>query len=144
VGAGEGRFLEGDRRVPIGPLTNLAPQCVARLFMLLDALIQTQRKCLPKPSLPRAISSFHSHPRPLRPWPSRPLSLPSAPNPVHSAPGPHALCLRARRTLSGTSVGSPVVAGAVCLLASTLPEEKRWKVLNPASMKQVRHAHDLL
>ncbi|GAX78554.1 hypothetical protein CEUSTIGMA_g5994.t1 [Chlamydomonas eustigma] len=40
------------------------------------------------------------------------------------------------RTLSGTSVASPVVAGAVCLLASTLPEEKRWSVLNPASMKQ--------
>lgn len=30
------------------------------------------------------------------------------------------------RSLSGTSVASPVVAGAVCLLASTLPEERRW------------------
>jgi subtilisin family serine protease len=30
------------------------------------------------------------------------------------------------RSLSGTSVASPVVAGAVCLLASTLPEDKRW------------------
>ena len=30
------------------------------------------------------------------------------------------------RTLSGTSVASPVVAGAVTLLASTLPEAKRW------------------
>lgn len=39
------------------------------------------------------------------------------------------------RSLSGTSVASPVVAGAVCLLASTLPEERRW-LLNPASMKQ--------
>lgn len=29
------------------------------------------------------------------------------------------------RSLSGTSVASPVVAGAVCLLASTVPEEKR-------------------
>lgn len=30
------------------------------------------------------------------------------------------------RSLSGTSVASPVVAGAVCLLASTVPEDKRW------------------
>lgn len=30
------------------------------------------------------------------------------------------------RSLSGTSVASPVVAGAVCLLASTVPEERRW------------------
>ncbi|EFN59013.1 hypothetical protein CHLNCDRAFT_33771 [Chlorella variabilis] len=40
------------------------------------------------------------------------------------------------RSLSGTSVASPVVAGAVCLLASVVPEEKRWQLLNPASMKQ--------
>ena len=40
------------------------------------------------------------------------------------------------RPLSGTSVASPVVAGAVVLLASTLPEPTRWAVLNPASMKQ--------
>lgn len=30
------------------------------------------------------------------------------------------------RSLSGTSVASPVVAGAATLLASTLPEERRW------------------
>ena len=40
------------------------------------------------------------------------------------------------RSLSGTSVASPVVAGAVTLLASTVPQEKRWDILNPASMKQ--------
>jgi len=40
------------------------------------------------------------------------------------------------RKLSGTSVASPVVAGAVCLLASVIPEEDRWRVLNPAVMKQ--------
>ena len=44
------------------------------------------------------------------------------------------------RPLSGTSVAAPVVAGAVCLLASTLPPAARWHadggVLNPASMKQ--------
>lgn len=40
------------------------------------------------------------------------------------------------RSLSGTSVASPVVAGAVCLLASVVPEERRWALLNPASMKQ--------
>jgi subtilisin family serine protease len=37
---------------------------------------------------------------------------------------------------AGTSVASPVVAGAVVLLASTVPEAKRWDILNPASMKQ--------
>ncbi len=41
------------------------------------------------------------------------------------------------RALSGTSVACPVVAGAVALLASMLPEERRWKVLNPASIKQL-------
>lgn len=40
------------------------------------------------------------------------------------------------RSLSGTSVASPVVAGAVCLLASIVPEASRDELLNPASMKQ--------
>eukprot|EP00854_Cymbomonas_tetramitiformis_P002702 gene2702-3476_t len=40
------------------------------------------------------------------------------------------------RSLSGTSVASPVVAGAVVLLASTVPAEGRWDLLNPAVMKQ--------
>lgn len=52
----------------------------------------------------------------------------SAPRPTHTLPALPA----------GTSVASPVVAGAVCLLASTVPEAVRWSVLNPASMKQVR------
>nr|XP_039254753.1 membrane-bound transcription factor site-1 protease-like isoform X1 [Styela clava] len=39
------------------------------------------------------------------------------------------------RSLSGTSVASPVVAGAVALLYSSVPPEKRGMV-NPASMKQ--------
>eukprot|EP00050_Salpingoeca_kvevrii_P008782 m.305085 g.305085 ORF g.305085 m.305085 type:complete len:1053 (+) comp17496_c0_seq1:79-3237(+) len=38
--------------------------------------------------------------------------------------------------LSGTSVASPVVAGAVTLLASILTPEERQRRLNPASMKQ--------
>ncbi|XP_057867464.2 subtilisin-like protease SBT6.1 isoform X2 [Cryptomeria japonica] len=40
------------------------------------------------------------------------------------------------KSLSGTSVASPVVAGVVCLLASVIPENIRWDILNPASMKQ--------
>lgn len=40
------------------------------------------------------------------------------------------------KSLSGTSVASPVVAGVVCLLVSVIPENKRKDLLNPASMKQ--------
>jgi membrane-bound transcription factor site-1 protease len=40
------------------------------------------------------------------------------------------------RSLSGTSVASPVVAGAVVLLCSVIPEAKRWQLLNPAVLKQ--------
>ena len=39
------------------------------------------------------------------------------------------------KTLSGTSVGSSMVAGVVCLLVSFIPEDKRKSILNPASMK---------
>ncbi|KAL8120158.1 subtilisin-like protease SBT6.1 isoform X2 [Apium graveolens] len=40
------------------------------------------------------------------------------------------------KSLSGTSVASPVVAGVVCLLVSVIPENIRKDILNPASMKQ--------
>eukprot|EP00040_Diaphanoeca_grandis_P025784 m.143337 g.143337 ORF g.143337 m.143337 type:complete len:830 (+) comp30312_c0_seq1:370-2859(+) len=40
------------------------------------------------------------------------------------------------RSLSGTSVSSPVVTGAVTLLASVVPADQRSRLLNPASMKQ--------
>ncbi|TVU12412.1 hypothetical protein EJB05_46056, partial [Eragrostis curvula] len=40
------------------------------------------------------------------------------------------------KTLSGTSVASPVVAGVVCLLVSVIPEDQRKSILNPAAMKQ--------
>eukprot|EP01132_Coremiostelium_polycephalum_P005432 gene5432-6776_t len=40
------------------------------------------------------------------------------------------------KEFSGTSVSSPVVAGAIALLISTVPENRRHLV-NPASMKQV-------
>ncbi|KAJ9688426.1 hypothetical protein PVL29_014216 [Vitis rotundifolia] len=40
------------------------------------------------------------------------------------------------KSLSGTSVASPVVAGVVCLLVSVIPEHDRKNILNPASMKQ--------
>lgn len=39
--------------------------------------------------------------------------------------------------MTGTSVASPVVAGAVALLASLVPPDRRWDIVNPASMKQV-------
>ena len=41
------------------------------------------------------------------------------------------------RELSGTSVACPVVAGAAVLLASALPEARRNRLLNPASLRQV-------
>jgi membrane-bound transcription factor site-1 protease len=41
------------------------------------------------------------------------------------------------RRLGGTSVASPVIAGAVTLLASVLPIEKRATLLNPATIKQI-------
>lgn len=40
------------------------------------------------------------------------------------------------RSLSGTSVASPVVAGAVALLASVISPVDRKRLINPASMKQ--------
>ncbi|XP_044464197.1 subtilisin-like protease SBT6.1 isoform X1 [Mangifera indica] len=40
------------------------------------------------------------------------------------------------KSLSGTSVASPVVAGMVCLLVSIIPVNNRKNILNPASMKQ--------
>eukprot|EP00049_Salpingoeca_infusionum_P014579 m.275764 g.275764 ORF g.275764 m.275764 type:complete len:1005 (-) comp15698_c0_seq7:2011-5025(-) len=43
-------------------------------------------------------------------------------------------------TLSGTSVASPVIAGAAALLASVVPEHKRDTHFNPASVKQALHA----
>lgn len=39
------------------------------------------------------------------------------------------------KKLSGTSVASPVVAGAIALLASTVPSSRRRRVVNPASVK---------
>lgn len=40
------------------------------------------------------------------------------------------------KRLSGTSAASPVVAGIVCLLVSTVPENKQKGILNPGSIKQ--------
>lgn len=37
----------------------------------------------------------------------------------------------------GTSVASPVIAGVLALLASTISEDDRWAIFNPASAKQV-------
>jgi membrane-bound transcription factor site-1 protease len=38
---------------------------------------------------------------------------------------------------SGTSVASPIVAGTVALLASTVPAAKRWQTFNPGVAKQI-------
>ncbi|KAF6135723.1 hypothetical protein GIB67_028579 [Kingdonia uniflora] len=40
------------------------------------------------------------------------------------------------KNLSGTSVASPVLASAICLLVSVIPENKQKDILNLASMKQ--------
>ena len=61
----------------------------------------------------------------------------------HRVPG---LSLQgACRHLSGTSVACPVVAGAIALLVSIVPEPRRWQLLNPAVIKQVltQTAHKL-
>jgi len=39
--------------------------------------------------------------------------------------------------MSGTSVAAPVITGALVLLASVVPEESRWDIMNPASAKQI-------
>ncbi|GAB9474371.1 Membrane-bound transcription factor site-1 protease [Globisporangium polare] len=39
--------------------------------------------------------------------------------------------------LSGTSVSAPIVTGSIALLASMIPAEHRWSLLNPASVKQI-------
>ncbi|CAN0075207.1 unnamed protein product, partial [Ectocarpus sp. 4 AP-2014] len=49
------------------------------------------------------------------------------------AGGPLGQCIG----ISGTSVASPVVAGAAALLASTVPPDRRRDIVNPASIKQV-------
>lgn len=41
------------------------------------------------------------------------------------------------KMLSGTSASAPIVSASIAVLASIVPEEDRWRVLNPASMKQV-------
>lgn len=41
------------------------------------------------------------------------------------------------KRLSGTSVASPVVAGAIALLTSIVPPSRRHRVVNPASIKRV-------
>lgn len=52
-------------------------------------------------------------------------------------PGPNAPPKQGCRRLSGTSVASPVVAGAIALLISSLPPARRTVLVNPASIKQV-------
>ena len=44
---------------------------------------------------------------------------------------------RGCREMSGTSVAAPVASGLATLLASTVPENERYRRLTPASMKQV-------
>ncbi|KAL3666115.1 hypothetical protein V7S43_008906 [Phytophthora oleae] len=41
------------------------------------------------------------------------------------------------KVLSGTSASAPIVSASIALLASMIPSEERWNLLNPASMKQI-------
>ncbi|KAE8901445.1 Membrane-bound transcription factor site-1 protease [Phytophthora fragariae] len=41
------------------------------------------------------------------------------------------------KVLSGTSASSPIVSASIALLASMIPAEERWSLINPASMKQI-------
>ena len=40
-------------------------------------------------------------------------------------------------TMSGTSVSAPVITGTLALLLSSIPQEQRKEVSNPAFMKQL-------
>lgn len=41
------------------------------------------------------------------------------------------------KVLSGTSASAPIVSASIALLASMIPAEQRWNLINPASMKQI-------
>ncbi|OWZ09222.1 Membrane-bound transcription factor site-1 protease, partial [Phytophthora megakarya] len=41
------------------------------------------------------------------------------------------------KMLSGTSASAPIVSASIAVLASMIPAEERWNILNPASMKQI-------
>jgi membrane-bound transcription factor site-1 protease len=53
-----------------------------------------------------------------------------------SLSGPSHRRVHSCRRLSGTSVASPIVAGAIALIASAVPAERRRSVVNPASVKR--------
>ncbi|DAZ93870.1 TPA: hypothetical protein N0F65_008136 [Lagenidium giganteum] len=44
---------------------------------------------------------------------------------------------RGCKVLSGTSVSAPIVSAAIALLASSIPEQHRWDLFNPATVKRV-------
>ncbi|KAG7391689.1 Membrane-bound transcription factor site-1 protease [Phytophthora pseudosyringae] len=41
------------------------------------------------------------------------------------------------KVLSGTSASAPIVSASIAILASMIPAEVRWSILNPASVKQI-------
>ncbi|KAG3112914.1 Membrane-bound transcription factor site-1 protease [Phytophthora idaei] len=41
------------------------------------------------------------------------------------------------KVLSGTSASAPIVSASIAVLASMIPAEERWSLLNPASVKQI-------
>lgn len=41
------------------------------------------------------------------------------------------------KVLSGTSASAPIVSASIALLASMIPSDERWNLLNPASLKQI-------
>ncbi|CAI5724931.1 unnamed protein product [Peronospora farinosa] len=41
------------------------------------------------------------------------------------------------KVLSGISASAPIISASIAVLASMIPAEERWNLLNPASMKQI-------
>jgi len=121
---GYGKDVSGSRIQVCGaPAWGSIRSSISQLLLILPCFLNQPLCQLTNPPTP---TNPHKTPRPRKTLP--PKHPPTPPTP----PTPQGGC----RQLSGTSVASPVVAGCVALLASTVPPANRWALLNPASMKQ--------